>query len=563
MLYMILLRYFRMTFLLICILVFSPESLFSQCDWTQRADFGGVPRYTALGFSIGNKGYIGTGSNAVSTYYADFWEYRPSLDTWVQIASLPGAGRCGAFGFVINNLAYVGAGVSRSGSNWVYYNDFFKYDPTTNTWTQLGTLPFSLAGSTYFAINGKGYVLCGHENNAETAEVWEYDPANDSWLQKNNFPGGARIGMLSFTTASRVFVGTGGNITGSVSYVDFWEYHPTTDTWTQKANFTGPERNWSVGIGLQDKYCVIISGRETTYNNFLNDVWSYDIMNDVWIQEQSFPGDARYGAVAFSTNSFKAYFGTGANAPGSIVKDYWEFTPGNANVPVTTSNAPVCTGSALNLYASAIPGATYNWTGPNGFSSTQQNPVVSSSATTAMSGTYYVTSNLYGCTSNPGILNVEVNSTPPATPTIIQSGANLLSSSATGNQWYDQNGMIVGATNSYYTVTDNGSYYVVVSNGCGYAMSNTIVVTNAGLENNEINVLVYPNPANDFINIELVSEADNYIFQITNVFGQEIKTLRSSGKKSIISIPELAPGLYFLNVSDSDGHSATYRFSKQ
>ena len=548
---------------LFCFLVISLESVFSQCDWTQRADFGGASRYTALGFSIGNNGYIGTGSNSAGIYYSDFWEYRPSLDTWVQIASLPGSGRSGAFCFVINNLAYVGAGISSSGSTWTYYNDFYKYDPATNSWSQLGNLPFSLVGSTYFAINGKGYVLCGYENNVESAEVWEYDPSADSWTQKNNFAGGARIGMLSFTAASRIFVGTGGNLNGSVSYTDFWEYNPSSDTWTQKANFTGPQRNWSVGVALQEKYCVIISGRETTLNNFLNDVWSYDITNDTWTQEQSFPGNARYGAVVFATSSFKAFFGTGANAPGSVIKDYWEFTPGSANIPTTSSNAPVCVGSALNLYASAIPGATYNWTGPNGFTSTQQNPVVSSSASTALSGTYYVTSSLYSCTSSPGVVTVQVNSTPPATPTITQNGANLISSAATGNQWFDQNGMIPGATDNFYTITDNGSYYVVVDNGCGYAMSNTIVVTNAGLEYNEINALVYPNPANDFVNVEIASETDGYIFQITNVFGQELKTVRNTGKKTVFGISDLAPGLYFLNISDSDGHSATYRFSKQ
>ena len=30
--------------------------------WTRKADFGGIARRDAVGFSIGNKGYIGTGS---------------------------------------------------------------------------------------------------------------------------------------------------------------------------------------------------------------------------------------------------------------------------------------------------------------------------------------------------------------------------------------------------------------------------------------------------------------------------------------------------------------------
>ncbi len=54
-----------------------------------------------------------------------------------------------------------------------------------------------------------------------------------------------------------------------------------------------------------------------------------------------------------------------------------------------TSNATVgiCAGTTLNLKATG--GATYSWTGP-GFTSTQQNPVISN-VTAAMAGTYIVT----------------------------------------------------------------------------------------------------------------------------------------------------------------------------
>ena len=33
----------------------------AQNTWTQKADFGGTARSSAVGFSIGSKGYIGTG----------------------------------------------------------------------------------------------------------------------------------------------------------------------------------------------------------------------------------------------------------------------------------------------------------------------------------------------------------------------------------------------------------------------------------------------------------------------------------------------------------------------
>ena len=43
--------------------------------WTQKADFGGTARNAAVGFSIGSKGYIGTGYDG--SYCKDFWEYDP------------------------------------------------------------------------------------------------------------------------------------------------------------------------------------------------------------------------------------------------------------------------------------------------------------------------------------------------------------------------------------------------------------------------------------------------------------------------------------------------------
>ncbi|MBK8599133.1 MAG: immunoglobulin domain-containing protein [Holophagales bacterium] len=66
--------------------------------------------------------------------------------------------------------------------------------------------------------------------------------------------------------------------------------------------------------------------------------------------------------------------------------------------PTPSSNSPVCIGSTINLSTPAVAGATYAWTGPNGFSSADQNPTIPS-ATVAMAGTYSVTATVGGCAS--------------------------------------------------------------------------------------------------------------------------------------------------------------------
>ena len=82
-----------------------------------------------------------------------------------------------------------------------------------------------------------------------------------------------------------------------------------------------------------------------------------------------------------------------------------------APTPTAGSDSPVCAGTTLHLTNSTLSGATYAWTGPDGFTSSAQNPTVVA-ATTAASGTYSVTATVGGCTSTPGTTTVTVKASP-------------------------------------------------------------------------------------------------------------------------------------------------------
>lgn len=65
------------------------------------------------------------------------------------------------------------------------------------------------------------------------------------------------------------------------------------------------------------------------------------------------------------------------------------------------SNTPICEGEDLTLRVLNAPvDATFKWTGPNGFESTEKNPVIKN-ATAAAAGTYYLTMTNNGVTSEP------------------------------------------------------------------------------------------------------------------------------------------------------------------
>jgi|GEM_PF-1462597 len=82
--------------------------------------------------------------------------------------------------------------------------------------------------------------------------------------------------------------------------------------------------------------------------------------------------------------------------------------------PITASS-PVCEGGQASLTFPSIDGATFQWTGPNNFSSTS-NPVVFSNLSAANNGTYTVIATAEGCVSEPQQIEFQVNSVAPLPP---------------------------------------------------------------------------------------------------------------------------------------------------
>ncbi len=101
---------------------------------------------------------------------------------------------------------------------------------------------------------------------------------------------------------------------------------------------------------------------------------------------------------------------------------------------VASNTGPYCVGSTIQLNATA-GGTTYTWTGPNGFTSTQQNPTIPA-ATLGNGGTYSVVATGTGCSeaSTTDVVVVD-NPTPMAgnDTTIPLSG--MLSDAANTFSW--------------------------------------------------------------------------------------------------------------------------------
>ena len=112
------------------------------------------------------------------------------------------------------------------------------------------------------------------------------------------------------------------------------------------------------------------------------------------------------GTIAVGSQSRFAYFDN---------ITFSEVTPALVTVAPPQT---VCIGESINLSASFTGATSYSWTGPNGFTSNEQNPTIPA-ASAAASGTYTVTANVGTCQSAPTTVDVTVNNCPSAVSGII------------------------------------------------------------------------------------------------------------------------------------------------
>lgn len=161
--------------------------------------------------------------------------------------------------------------------------------------------------------------------------------------------------------------------------------------------------------------------------------------------------------------------------------------------PVVTSSSPVCEGATLQLNASIVIGATYQWTGPNGFVSVLQNPLLSN-ITQAVAGTYRVSALVNGCASSGTTTFVQVKATPAA-PVIQPVGAVCENSTLNVGM-----NAVTGATYNWsgplgFNTIGQGFQIDSMSLSRAGIYTATVTVNGCTSNNSTVNVSVTPQPA--------------------------------------------------------------------
>jgi hypothetical protein len=148
----------------------------------------------------------------------------------------------------------------------------------------------------------------------------------------------------------------------------------------------------------------------------------------------------------------------------------------------------------------------------------------------------------------------------PQQPVITINGDVLHSSSISGNQWYNNNGLITGATSQDYTPKTSGDYYVIVSSiGCNSEPSISIHFIPTGIIQNVSakDVKVYPNPTTNELTIEMEGNAIETEFDVLNSIGQVVFT-GILVEKTVVQTSSFTPGIYLVRLKSGD----TFEFKK-
>lgn len=254
-------------------------------------------------------------------------------DSWTSVSHFNAtSARQHAIAFSIDNKGYVGLGKSANGPDAILYNDLWEYDPTDNSWTQKSNFPGKARyDSVAFVIENKAYVGTGQGKSGYLHDFWEYNPATDEWRQISSLANFGRDRAVAFSLHKKGYVGLGSKGTGQKNLLkDFWKYDPKKDRWIKLNDFGGSARHSSNAFLIENKIVASNTFKETSGvayvvaghdGYFDGELWKYDSKEDTWEEMSSLPMN-RFSSVAFGIGT-KGYVCTGGN-PSSIA-DFWMY----------------------------------------------------------------------------------------------------------------------------------------------------------------------------------------------------------------------------------------------
>lgn len=362
---------------------------------------------------------------------------------------------------------------------------------TVNTWSQscgfLGLSDCGLTGEFCGSIENNSFLTFVASSSSITFNCWVYNSTNGDGIQimifsANNCSGTVHSYYCSqlLPSSSAQTVSASGLTPGNTYYIMIDGFAGDVCDYTFAAN-TGV----AIPVDVTPVTSTICAGQSVTltatggngvYNWTASPNLSGTTGSTVTATPPSTPGTYTYTVNSSGGNPLCP---SSTSATATIVVN----SCGGCTVTAGNSG-DVCQGTpTFNLTASNVAGATWNWVGPNGFSSNVQNPANVPVPAAAGSYTYTVTATVAGtpCTSTTTIV---VNPTPTINAplsTICIGGTTTLTGSGTAHAstpWASSNTSVATVSSSgVVTAVSAGTTTITYMNsgGCTATQSITVV----------------------------------------------------------------------------------------
>jgi N-acetylneuraminic acid mutarotase len=208
--------------------------------------------------------------------------YNVATNTWTSKQDMPVA-RWGMNGAgVINGKIYVTGGYTKAGYRGVTAS-LFVYNTASNTWTRKRDMPAAGGDGVTGVIRGKLYVATFNYSSSDPAKwfmnFFRYNPTTDSWTKLPNPTDYSTINVGGGVINNKLYLMGGGRLL---------EYDPITSQWTQKRPWTNQSCLPGLPCYVEGPTAVMLAhlyvfGREWKFDGtWTPSIFIYDPVSDTW-----------------------------------------------------------------------------------------------------------------------------------------------------------------------------------------------------------------------------------------------------------------------------------------
>ncbi len=236
---------------------------FDTWQWEEVLNFPG----TKLGGPFyNNSGILGSGAifrEGLFTPNNQMWEYKNGV--FNSIGNTPLLYK--SVLFEIGDTYYVTGGLLiKAADNASENKVIFKYNSVTNKWAEYGIMPFNFDSELItFTYDENQYFI------TKDADLWSYSPSLNIWTRLNQAPFKRSTSGFAEVVDQKIFVGV------VRQERELWEYNPENDTWKPKIDFPGNATFYSSAHFSYNSKIYLIRGNPLDATlEFPMEIWEFD-----------------------------------------------------------------------------------------------------------------------------------------------------------------------------------------------------------------------------------------------------------------------------------------------